>query len=128
MMVGNGFIGQLLLANGNGILGAGRRAISAPAETCSIKTVRDGWACRARTGAIEGRSILGQPRRAARAFAAHSLDGRAGRQQLPLLQAPMHMIGEETSERLDVIPAQYRVLRLVDKRTRLQDPRTIALL
>src|SRR6516162_3329846 len=39
MMVGNGFIGQPLLANGNGILVAGRRAISVPAETCSIKTV-----------------------------------------------------------------------------------------
>jgi transposase len=25
-------------------------------------------------------------------------------------QAPMHVIGEETSQRLDVIPAQYRVI------------------
>jgi len=28
----------------------------------------------------------------------------------PCCQAPMHMIGEESSERLDVIPAQHRVL------------------
>jgi transposase len=28
----------------------------------------------------------------------------------PCCNAPMHMIGEETSERLDVVPAQYRVL------------------
>jgi transposase len=28
----------------------------------------------------------------------------------PCCQAPMHVIGEESSERLDVIPAQYRVL------------------
>ena len=40
----------------------------------------------------------------------------------------MHVIDEETSERLDVIPAQYRVIRLVDKRTRFQDPPTMALL
>ncbi len=39
----------------------------------------------------------------------------------------MHVINEETSERLDVIAAQYRVIRLVEKRTRLQDPRTMAL-
>jgi hypothetical protein len=40
----------------------------------------------------------------------------------------MHVIGEKTSERLDVIPAQYWVIWLVDKRARLQDPRTMALL
>src|SRR5207249_4701189 len=28
----------------------------------------------------------------------------------PCCQAPMHVIGEETSQRLDVIPAQFRVL------------------
>ena len=28
----------------------------------------------------------------------------------PCCKAPMHMIGEETSERLDVLPAQYRVI------------------
>jgi transposase len=28
----------------------------------------------------------------------------------PCCRAPMHLIGEETSERLDVIPAQYRVI------------------
>src|SRR5271170_3089348 len=28
----------------------------------------------------------------------------------PCCNAPMHMIGEETSERLDVVPAQYRVI------------------
>jgi transposase len=28
----------------------------------------------------------------------------------PCCTAPMHMIGEETSERLDVVPAQYRVI------------------
>jgi len=28
----------------------------------------------------------------------------------PCCSAPMHMIGEETSERLDVVPAQYRVI------------------
>jgi transposase len=28
----------------------------------------------------------------------------------PCCDAPMHMIGEETSERLDVVPAQYRVI------------------
>ena len=28
----------------------------------------------------------------------------------PCCQTPMHMIGEETSERLDVVPAQYRVI------------------
>jgi transposase len=28
----------------------------------------------------------------------------------PCCNAPMHMIGEETSERLDVLPAQYRVI------------------
>lgn len=28
----------------------------------------------------------------------------------PCCKKPMHMIGEETSERLDVIPAQYRVI------------------
>ena len=28
----------------------------------------------------------------------------------PCCQQPMHVIGEETSERLDVIPAQYRVI------------------
>ena len=28
----------------------------------------------------------------------------------PCCRGPMHVIGEETSERLDVIPAQYRVL------------------
>jgi transposase len=28
----------------------------------------------------------------------------------PCCHAPMHMIGEETSERLDVVPAQYRVI------------------
>src|SRR5437868_9775443 len=28
----------------------------------------------------------------------------------PCCQGPMHVIGEETSERLDVIPAQFRVL------------------
>lgn len=28
----------------------------------------------------------------------------------PCCQAPMHVIGEETSERLDVVPAQYRVI------------------
>ncbi len=28
----------------------------------------------------------------------------------PCCQAPMHVIGEDTAERLDVIPAQYRVL------------------
>jgi len=28
----------------------------------------------------------------------------------PCCQAPMHVIGEETSQRLDVIPAQYRVI------------------
>jgi transposase len=28
----------------------------------------------------------------------------------PCCQAPMHAIGEETSERLDVVPAQYRVI------------------
>ncbi len=28
----------------------------------------------------------------------------------PCCQAPMHVIGEDTSERLDVVPAQYRVI------------------
>jgi transposase len=28
----------------------------------------------------------------------------------PCCNIPMHMIGEETSERLDVVPAQYRVI------------------
>jgi transposase len=28
----------------------------------------------------------------------------------PCCRAPMHVIGEETSERLDIIPAQYRVI------------------
>ena len=28
----------------------------------------------------------------------------------PCCKGPMHVIGEETAERLDVIPAQYRVL------------------
>jgi transposase len=28
----------------------------------------------------------------------------------PCCQQPMHVIGEDTSERLDVIPAQYRVI------------------
>ena len=28
----------------------------------------------------------------------------------PCCKKPMHVIGEETSERLDVIPAQYRVI------------------
>ncbi|HEX3440342.1 MAG TPA: IS66 family transposase [Pseudolabrys sp.] len=32
------------------------------------------------------------------------------RTNCPCCNAPMHMIGEETSERLDVLPAQYRVI------------------
>jgi transposase len=28
----------------------------------------------------------------------------------PCCKAPMHVIGEETSQRLDVIPAQFRVI------------------
>jgi len=32
------------------------------------------------------------------------------RTSCPCCSAPMHMIGEETSERLDVVPAQYRVI------------------
>ena len=48
----------------------------------------------------------------------------------PCCRQPMHVIGEETSERLDVIPAQYRVI-VVTHRPRLacrgtQDSRAAA--
>lgn len=38
----------------------------------------------------------------------------------PCCRAPMHVIGEEASERLDVIPAQYRVI--VTRRPKLNFP------
>jgi len=37
----------------------------------------------------------------------------------PCCRAPMHLIGEETSERLDVIPAQFRVIRDTPSQIRL---------
>jgi transposase IS66-like protein len=36
--------------------------------------------------------------------------GRSSSSGLKILASPMHVIGEETSQRLDVIPAQFRVI------------------
>jgi transposase len=41
---------------------------------------------------------------------AHRYGDHAGRCQLPLPAAPTHVIGEETSQRLGVVPAQFRVI------------------
>ena len=47
---------------------------------------------------------------ASRAPAAHRDGGRYRRPYLPVLRQALHRIGEDTGERLDIVPAQFRVL------------------
>jgi transposase len=56
------------------------------------------------------RQAPNEPRIASRASAARGDGDRYRRPCLPVLRHALHRIGEDTGERLDIVPAQFRVL------------------
>jgi len=64
-----------------------------------------------------GREATQQSRLVAGAFAAGRDRRRYRQQTCPCCQGELHRIGEDNSERLDIVPAQFRVLVTVARNT-----------